>query len=314
MAGVDAGIIAKGEQHRPDRIEQRLVVAAGQVGASNRSSEERVANEQVFAGPGARADLQAHSTGAVAWRVMRRRQAVSERDRLAGLVKTIDGRLRLDAQSEHPPHLDRLIVEKQIISMQVDGNAQRPFGGRHSGYVIDVGVSEQDVLDRELAIGGNCEQRVDFVSRIDQHGVVRRRAPHHEAVLEERTHRPRLDYDHAVILAILDDLMFTSKIKTAAGQLGVPISFARSAQAALADMRAQTPALVIFDLNNPRTDPLGTVGMMKSDPALAGIPTLGFASHVQTDVIEAARRAGVDEVLARSTFTQRLPEILARGR
>jgi CheY-like chemotaxis protein len=117
-----------------------------------------------------------------------------------------------------------------------------------------------------------------------------------------------------VILAILDDLMFTSKIKTAATQLGVSISFARSAQAALADMRAQPPALVIFDLNNPRTDPLGTVGVMKGDPALAGIPTVGFASHVQTDVIEAARRAGVDEVLARSTFTQRLPEILARGR
>ena len=314
MAGVDAGIIAKGEQHRPDRIEQRLVVAAWQVGASNRSSEERVANEQVFAGPAARADLKADSTGAVARRVMRRRQAVSERDRLAGLVKTIDGRLRLDAQSEHPSHLDRLIVEKQIVSMQVDGNAQRALGGRHTGNVIDVGMSEQDVLDCELAIGGDCEQRVDFVSRIDQHGVVRRRARHHETVLEERTHRPRLDYDHAVILAILDDLMFTSKIKTAAGQLGVPISFARSAQAALADMRAQTPALVIFDLNNPRTDPLGTVGMMKSDPALAGIPTVGFASHVQTDVIEAARRAGVDEVLARSTFTQRLPEILARGR
>jgi hypothetical protein len=31
-----------------------------------------------------------------------------------------------------------------------------------------------------------------------------------------------------VILAILDDLMFTSKIKGAAAHLGVPISFARS--------------------------------------------------------------------------------------
>jgi CheY-like chemotaxis protein len=117
-----------------------------------------------------------------------------------------------------------------------------------------------------------------------------------------------------VILAILNDLMFTSRMKTAAAQLGVTIAFARSRDAALADMRKSAPALVILDLNDLRTDPLGTVSGMKQDPALAGIPTVGFASHVQTDVIDAARQAGVDEVMARSAFTQRLPELLTRGR
>jgi len=116
-----------------------------------------------------------------------------------------------------------------------------------------------------------------------------------------------------MILAILDDLMFTSKIKTAANQLGVSVAFARSSASALAEMRKAAPSLVIFDLNNPRTDPLGTVGVMKADPALSAIRTLGFASHVQTDVIDAARAACVDEVLARSAFTARLGEILQRG-
>ena len=115
-----------------------------------------------------------------------------------------------------------------------------------------------------------------------------------------------------MILAVLDDLMFTSKIKTAATQLGVPVTFARSSAAALAEMRKSTPSLVIFDLNNPRTDPLGTVGAMKGDTSLASIPTLGFASHVQTDLIAAAREAGVDEVLARSAFTTQIGEILTR--
>jgi PleD family two-component response regulator len=116
-----------------------------------------------------------------------------------------------------------------------------------------------------------------------------------------------------MILAVLDDLMFSSKIKTAANQLGVSVVFARSPAAALAEMRKGAPSLVIFDLNNPRTDPLGIVNAMKGDPALAAIPTLGFASHVQTDVIDAARAAGVDEVLARSAFTMRLGEILQRA-
>jgi len=70
---------------------------------------------------------------------------------------------------------------------------------------------------------------------------------------------------------------------------------------------------VIFDLNNPRTDPHGILAGMKADPALAGIHTVGFVSHVHTDLIDAARKAGVDDVMARSMFVERLPQILAKG-
>jgi PleD family two-component response regulator len=115
-----------------------------------------------------------------------------------------------------------------------------------------------------------------------------------------------------MILAVLDDLMFTSKIKTAASHLGLGVTFARSSAAALAEMRRSPPSLVIFDLNNPRTDPLATISTMLSDPALARIPTVGYASHVDTDLINAAKQAGVGEVLARSAFTARLGEILKR--
>jgi len=117
-----------------------------------------------------------------------------------------------------------------------------------------------------------------------------------------------------MILALLDDLLFTSKIRTTAGQLGVTVAFARSADGALTQMRSTPPALVILDLNNPRIDPLRVVAAMKADAALSAIPTVGFASHVQVEVIEAARQAGVEEVMARSAFTQKLPDILARGK
>jgi PleD family two-component response regulator len=116
----------------------------------------------------------------------------------------------------------------------------------------------------------------------------------------------------SMILAVLDDLMFTSKIKTTASKLGVAVTFARSTDGALAEMRKSAPSLVILDLNNARTNPLGIVAAMKQEPALAAIPTVGYVSHVQTDVIAAAREAGVGDVLARSAFTQQLPEILQR--
>ena len=116
-----------------------------------------------------------------------------------------------------------------------------------------------------------------------------------------------------MILAVVDDLMFASKIRSAATHLGVRLAFARSAEAALAEMRKSAPTLVIFDLNSPRTNPIAIVTAMKAEPALASIPTLGFVSHVDTSTIDAARQAGMDEVLARSAFTAQLGEILGRG-
>ena len=105
--------------------------------------------------------------------------------------------------------------------------------------------------------------------------------------------------------------MFRSKIKSAATQLGVSVSFVGSRESALASMKAGVPALVIVDLNNPRTDPLGTVAAMKHDTALASVRIVGFVSHVDVTTIDAARAAGVDDVLARSAFAMKLPDLLA---
>ena len=52
---------------------------------------------------------------------------------------------------------------------------------------------------------------------------------------------------------------------------------------------------------------------MKQDAALASIPTVGYVSHVQTDLIDRARQAGVGEVLARSAFSERVADILTRS-
>jgi CheY-like chemotaxis protein len=289
------------------------MVASGKVGPPDRPGEQGVAHEEVLAGLLLQPDLQADAAGTMARCVMRRGHALAERDDLAGRKELIDRRLRFDRQSELPAHLNRPLVEEQVVAMQVDRHVERALGGRDTGHMVNVTVGQEDVPNRELPPAGDVQQFGDLVAGIDEHGLTGVRARHQEAVLEERRDRARLDYDHEVILAILDDLLFTSKVKAAAAHVGVPITFARSSDAALAEMRSSPPRLVILDLNNPRTDPLGTVGQMKADPQLTRIPIVGFASHVQADVIEAARKAGADDVLARSAFTQRLPEILARA-
>ena len=116
-----------------------------------------------------------------------------------------------------------------------------------------------------------------------------------------------------MILCVMDDLIFSIKIQTAAKSIGgVDLFFERSPDMILARIREKRPSLVIFDLNSVKLNPLGAIAELKADPATRGIRTLGFVSHVHTDVIEAARQAGVDEVLARSAFSAQLKEILAR--
>ena len=113
-----------------------------------------------------------------------------------------------------------------------------------------------------------------------------------------------------MIVCVLDDLLFSIKIKTAAKQLGVEIYFERSRENVLATVREKRPSLVIFDLNSSRMAPMEAIAAMKADPELKRVMTLGYVSHVDSEAIAAARRAGIDQVLARSTFTERLGAIL----
>ena len=113
-----------------------------------------------------------------------------------------------------------------------------------------------------------------------------------------------------MVLCVVDDLLFSVKISTAAKSLGVDVYFERAADNVLSRIREKQPHLVIFDLNSSKLRPMEAIAQMKADAALRGIRTLGYASHVQADTITAARNAGVDQVLARSAFAERLGEIL----
>ena len=113
-----------------------------------------------------------------------------------------------------------------------------------------------------------------------------------------------------MVLCVVDDLLFSVKISTAAKALGVDMYFERKADMVLPRIREKQPSLVIFDLNSARLQPLDAIAAMKDDPALKAIPTLGFVAHVDSERIAAARAAGIDQVLARSAFSDRIGEIL----
>jgi PleD family two-component response regulator len=113
-----------------------------------------------------------------------------------------------------------------------------------------------------------------------------------------------------MIVCAIDDLFFSIKISTAAKQLGADVYFERLRDKVLPTIRERRPSLVIFDLNSSRLAPMAAIAAIKADPELREVKTLGYVSHVDSDAIAAARHAGIDQVLARSAFTDRLGEIL----
>lgn len=288
------------------------MVAAGQIGATDTSRKQRIAHEEIGAALTGPSDFQTDSARAVPRRVMHAHLVLTERNLLLRTVVTVDRRqVGIDLEAEPKAHRHRVLVEEQVVAMQMDRRTERALRNADARHVVDMRVGQQDVRDRDAFARDELQQAVHLVAGIDEQTLTRACARHNVAVLVERSDSLGLDYDHAVILAILDDLLFTSKIRAVAKHAGVEVSVARSSASALEQMRAAAPTLVILDLNNPRTNPMGIITEMKATPALAAIRTVGYVSHVDTDTIVAARAAGVGDVLARSAFVTRLPELLS---
>ena len=113
-----------------------------------------------------------------------------------------------------------------------------------------------------------------------------------------------------MILAIVDDLLFRSKLEAAAVQLGVSLTIA--ADAGSMPRNGQPLSRVLIDLNLSRGDSLAMLRELRA--AHPSIPIVGYCSHVQQDLQQQALEAGCTTVLARSAFVQQLPELLSENK
>ncbi len=113
------------------------------------------------------------------------------------------------------------------------------------------------------------------------------------------------------VVAVIDDLFFTVKILDAAKRAGMTMESVKSEIDAI-DKARTAPALMIIDLNCGAIDPVRLITALKSDPETKPLNLIGFISHVQGELKVQAQQAGCDMVLARSAFSQNLPQLLKR--
>jgi len=113
------------------------------------------------------------------------------------------------------------------------------------------------------------------------------------------------------LLAAVGDLFFTIKITDAAKKAGMQVEFVKT-EKDLLEKAKEMPALIVMDLNFQAVQPLKMIARLKSTPELKQISVIGYLSQVQGELKQKAHETGCDMVLARSAFSQNLPQILKR--
>ncbi len=111
-----------------------------------------------------------------------------------------------------------------------------------------------------------------------------------------------------LILSLVPDLMFSTRIEDAARSLGYQVeNVDRSADfaALLADKK---PALILltFDRTGDAWARLAAAAQQ------AGIRTVAFGSHMNVAAFKQARELGCEEVVANSRLSAELPKLLAK--
>jgi CheY-like chemotaxis protein len=113
------------------------------------------------------------------------------------------------------------------------------------------------------------------------------------------------------LLALVADLMFKVKIADAARRAGIHAEFAKEDKELLELAKAK-PALIILDLNAAGQQSLKLIAKLKGNPELKQTSILAYVSHVDGELKQQAHDAGCHMVMARSAFSQNLPQILKR--
>ena len=109
------------------------------------------------------------------------------------------------------------------------------------------------------------------------------------------------------IWVIVEDMIFRTKIETAAGALGLTVHTTTDAVPP-PTRKHELWGLVIVDLNRSNGDSIDVVQAARRQAPSARI--IGYGSHVHAEVMTKALQAGCTMALPRSAFVQRLPDLL----
>lgn len=113
------------------------------------------------------------------------------------------------------------------------------------------------------------------------------------------------------IVSLEPDLFFATRIEDTIAALGGRSLVVETPEAFVAALDAYFPVLALLDLATPG-DWQHAIQRCKLRPHTRSIPLYAFGSHVDTETLNAARRAGADHAWARSRMMGELAAVVQR--
>ena len=109
-------------------------------------------------------------------------------------------------------------------------------------------------------------------------------------------------------IALVSDLMFSSKITATANSIGASISVVRTLEQLENELTSNPAITVMIDLEATAADPIEAITyclLARPKPRI-----IAFGPHVNVDLLTKASQAGADDVMPRGAFTTNLPKLL----
>ena len=110
--------------------------------------------------------------------------------------------------------------------------------------------------------------------------------------------------DHTIV-AVVDDLMFQSKLEQETRRLGYAF-VAVDSETELREALGRAAALAVVDLHVRGCEWQQAISIAKEH----GVRVLAFGRHTEAQLLRDARNAGCDRVVARSQLVEELPKLI----
>lgn len=112
------------------------------------------------------------------------------------------------------------------------------------------------------------------------------------------------------IMAFLEDLFYTAKIREVASTQSKDVRFVRDLVGLDKRLAGPVPGTVVVDLNAATLQPIDLIKRIKEQPEWAGVRVVAYSSHAQAELMEEASRVGADVVLSKAGFKEKLHDIV----